>query len=87
MMTKDFLARLVEILNENQGIVVHISVEKIPVSLESNGGNSLTVGCYGQYRKLGKPDGTIDELHAALYDIVSKSNQYFEKLGELEWNS
>lgn len=85
-MKKEFLERLLGILNENQGVIIHVAIEKIPIELEmADGGNSLTVRCYGVSRIIGKPDGTFDALYEQLISLAKNSNQYFEKLGEMEW--
>lgn len=85
-MTKDFLEQILGVINENQGVIIHVAIEKIPIELEmADGGNSVIARCYGVSRVIGKPDGTFDELYQQLIGLARNSTQYFEKLGEVEW--
>lgn len=72
-MKEEFLKRILGIINENLGGVIHIAFKKIPVSLEyGNGGNSLKVGIYGRYKVIGAPDGTFENLYQELMELAQK---------------
>lgn len=91
-MNEKLLKRILKILNENPGIVIHIAVGNIPVSLEyGNGGNSLKCIIHGRCKEIGKSDGTFKNLYQNLMSLAQEkkaiySIEYIQKIrSDIEW--